>query len=80
MKLMRLFKALKFSRPLRKNYRIKWNVKFFVDDHKYIFALLPSIIFVPWPFREYGMPIIEIVWLNFGIRICEWDSRKKQIL
>lgn len=75
MKLKRLFQALKMSRPARKNYRIRFRVKFCVDDNDYIFALLPTITFVPWPFRALGMPIIEIVWLNFGVRLGEWDTR-----
>lgn len=80
MKLKRLFKALKTSRPIRKNYRIRLKIKFFVDNNNYTFALLPTIIFVPWPFRELGMPILEIAWLNFGVRLGEWDSRRMQPL
>lgn len=76
MKLKRLFEALKMSWPIRKSYRIRFRIKFFVDDSNYTFALLPTIIFIPWPFRALGMPIIEIVWLNFGVRLGEWDARR----
>ena len=80
MKLKKLFKALRDARPHRRRYRIKWRVRFFIDDRSYTFAFLPTIMFVPWPYRSLGMPILEFVWLNFGIRIGEWDSRNLQRL
>lgn len=74
MKLKKLFKALRECRPHKGKKRIKWCVRFFVDDVYYMFSLLPTVIFVPWPFRAVGMPIVEFVWLNFGIRIGEWKA------
>ena len=75
-KLKKLFKALRECRPFKGKNRIKWRIRFFVDDYDYLFSLLPTIVFVPWPFRHIGTPVVEIVWLNFGIRIGEWNARK----
>lgn len=72
MKLKKLFKNLWRLRKDRKDYRIKWCVKYYLDDWYYVFCLLPTITITPWIYRYPGSSIVNIHWLNFGIDFCKW--------
>jgi hypothetical protein len=76
MKLKRMFESLKNCKEDRKNYVIDWNVTFNVDDHYYLFAFLPTILWEPWPFRYPNSPIISIMWLNCTIAIGTWKNKE----
>ena len=75
MKLKKLLKVLKDCKPNRKNYYIKPKITFEVDEHHYHFLLLPTISFVPWPYRYNRMACWEISWLNMHICIGEWRTK-----
>lgn len=72
MKLKKLFKDLKELRKSRKEYKIKWRLKFVVDDRYYLMCLLPTIIFYPWVYRTPGEGFIYIQWFNMILVIGEW--------
>lgn len=59
----------------RKDYHIRWNVDFMVE--KEIVYILPSIIWQPWKYRQPGVCVIEIGWLNFRLTIGTWRKRKE---
>lgn len=72
MKLKKLFKDLKELRKHRKDYKIKWNLRFMVDDSNYVMALLPTIIFQPWVYRNPGQGVIYIQWFHMVLVIGEF--------
>lgn len=78
MKLKKLFESLKRCKGHRKDYKIKWEVKFEVDDSNYIFSLLPTMVFVPWPYRYLRETIMDIMWLNCHITIGKWMSKEEE--
>lgn len=74
MKLKKLFEDLKRCKPIRKNYRLKMTVRFEVDTHDYYFAFLPTVLFLPWPYRSTTADgVIDIWWLNMHILIGRWE-------
>jgi hypothetical protein len=75
MKLKKLFEILKQCKPSRKEYYIKPMIKFEVDDWHYEFFLLPTISFLPWPYRYNNKACCEISWLNIRICIGQWKSK-----
>ena len=76
MKLKKMFESLKRCKPHRKEYFIKWDVTFNVDNSYYLFALLPTILWEPWSFRYPESPIISIMWLNCTIAIGTWKNKE----
>lgn len=76
MKLKKMFETLKQCKPHRKDYVIEWNITFNVDDHYYVFAFLPTIVWTPWPFRYPNMPVINIMWFNCSINIGTWKNKE----
>ena len=75
MKLKKLFDVLKRCKPDRKDYYIEPKIFFEVDDSNFSFFLLPTVMFVPWPYRYKGMCCIEMMWLNLHIGIGIWKSK-----
>lgn len=76
MKLKKMFDSIKRCKHLKKDCVIEWKVDFEIDDNSYLFSLLPTIMFQPWPFRYPGCSVIDIMWLNCHIFIGEWNKRK----
>lgn len=62
-----------------KNYKsvIKPCVKFSVDTHHYLCAFIPTIVWIPAPYRHPGSSVIDIAWLHFNIAIGEWRYVEK---
>lgn len=75
MKLKRMFETLLNCRPDRKKYYIEKKIKFEVDEHDYMFSFLPTVIWVPWPWRHNYSYVVEIWWLNFNIGIGVWREK-----
>lgn len=76
MKLKKMFEALKRCKPDRKEYTIKWDIRFDVDDSYYVFALLPTVVVQPWPYRTPGTSVIDIMWFNCHITIGTWKNKE----
>lgn len=73
MKLKKLFEKLRYLKPRRKEYKIEPYFELFVDDRHYAFSFIPTIAWVPWPYRHPGaIGIIDIWWLNMHILIGKW--------
>lgn len=73
MGLKKLFEAYKRTRHLNKEeYKLKPCVTFETDTNYYYFALLPTIVFTPAPYRFLNSCAVEIWWLNFHICFGEW--------
>ena len=75
----RLLTTYKDCKQYKKDYRIKWEVNFDVDSRYYCFALLPTITWMPWPFRYMGCGVIDIWWLTFHICIGTWQLNEKEV-
>lgn len=74
---MRLGKMLRTCRDCKKYAKedhIKWNIKFYIDDEDYVFSFLPTIVWQPYPYRSYGVTVIDIWWFNLHIFIGEWSK------
>lgn len=72
MGLKKLIDTYKRTKYLNKHYRLKPGVHFEVDKNDYCFALLPTITFLPAPFRWPGTCAVEVWWLNFHLCFGEW--------
>lgn len=75
MRLKELFKTSIRLKDERENYQIKWTIKFRVDDYRFAFFLLPTILVMPWPYRHPGQSIIDIYWFNLAIVIGKWERK-----
>lgn len=74
--LVKLFKTLRRLKVQRKHHYIKRVVDFHVDTHDYLFSFLPTIVFVPWPYRYNGEAIFDLHWLHMHIAIGEWARKE----
>ena len=65
--------------PDRKDYHIKWNIEFSIDRTGgcQCWALLPTVVWVPWYYRHRGCSIFDIIWFNWHITIGEWMFGRK---
>lgn len=71
---MKLIDDLKRCRYARKEYRIKPTIKLHIDTHKYYFAFIPTILWMPWVYRYLSIHgVVDIWWLNFHILIGKWE-------
>ena len=70
---MKLIKQLWELRGQRKEYRINPKFVFRWDRNDYMFAFLPTIVWVPWICRHTGFYVIEFWWLNFNIGFGKWE-------
>lgn len=75
-----IIKKHREHRPNRKNYYIKWKVRFSIDNDSYlqIWSFLPTIIWTPWYYRSKGMVILDLTWLNWHISIGEWCFKENK--
>ena len=69
-----LVNVLRRCRSERKEYKIDWKIVFEFDTRDYIFFLLPTIMFQPWPFRWRGVAVISICWFNMNLGIGIWTE------
>ena len=86
--MIELIKKHRKFKPNRKNYYIKWNVKFLVDRHStyMIYTLLPTIVWVPWynrtPTRrgleKLGDCVCDVTWWKYHILIGEFFRKEKK--
>lgn len=77
MKLRKMLRDCKTCKKYTEGDYIKWSIKFYVDDESYFFHFLPTIVWQPYPYRLYGMPVIDIPWFNLHILIGEWINGRK---
>ena len=75
MKLKKLIETYRRCKPYRSEYYIKQCVKFAVDSCHYHFVFIPTISWLPWPYRWPGAGVIEIRWLNMSIVFGEWRHK-----
>ena len=77
MALKKMCNDLKKSRPARKCYQIKPNIRVDADTRRFRFYILPTILYVPWIYRHpnVGLGVVEIKWLNFTIVIGEFVTK-----
>lgn len=75
MGLKKLFEVLKKSKEYRKDWYIKWKIRWKFDTDDYLFMFLPTIVWLPWPYRHCGESIVCIHWFNFNLGIGEWRRR-----
>ena len=75
MGLKKLFTVLKTNKGYRKDWYIKWKFECVVNTNDYMFFILPTIVWTPWPYRRHGEHILEIAWLNCAIGTGEWRRR-----
>ena len=70
---MKLIKDLWRLREGRKEYRINPKFIFRWDRRDYMFAFIPTIVWVPWICRYNGCYVVEFWWLNFNIGFGKWE-------
>ena len=71
---MKLIKDLKNCKGYRREYRIKSTIKFIVDTEDYYFSFLPTVLWMPWVYRNPNSDgVIDIWWLHFHILIGKWE-------
>ena len=76
MKLKKLFEDLKRCKHCRSEYRVKPHVEFYIDTYHYYFAFLPTILWLPWPYRYPDLNgIVDIWWFNMHILIGKWVAK-----
>lgn len=63
---------------MRSDYRIKPIIKLEVDKKDYLFAFLPTIIWMPWKLRYPDTSVIEIWWLIFHVAIGIWERKQRR--
>ena len=68
-----LFQKYKRLKRYRKQYIVKPKIEIRIDRYDYLFALLPSIMFVPWFSRFPNSYAVVIMWLNINIGIGLWE-------
>lgn len=74
----KLFDTLKRCEKDRKDYKLKFSIKFDIDRRHYYFAFIPTVRFVPWVYRYPNTRgVIDIWWLNFHVLIGTWEHRDK---
>ena len=71
--MIKLIKELIRLHPLRKRYKIKWNISFGTDTD--IIFLFPTIVIQPWIVRHNGVAVINISWLHMHIAIGTWGRK-----
>ena len=73
----KLVKQYKDLQPNRKKYKISWKPEFFVDDELFGMCIIPTIVYTPWfhVSPSWGR-IIDISWLNFGIRMGKLERKE----
>lgn len=74
MYLKKLFDIIRSCKKYRNDYKIIWNFYAFVDHTDYLFCLLPTIYWQPWPFRQRDISVLEIQWLHMHVCLFKWVS------
>lgn len=74
MHLKRLITLMRDCKKYRHDYKIIWNFHAFTDYTDYLFCLLPTIYWQPWPCRITNTCVFEIHWLNLHICLFKWVS------
>jgi hypothetical protein len=82
MKLKKLFKDLKNCRPYRDGDHIELSLRFWIDTEDYYFAFIPTVLYMPWPYRQPDSDgVIDIWWLNIHLLLGRWvrgDNKNKK--
>lgn len=74
---MKLFDDLKKCKHLRKDYKIKPTIRFYIDRRRYRFSFVPTIVCMPWIYLYPNCDgVIDIWWLHFHILIGKLEVIK----
>lgn len=60
---------------MRNEWYIDPIVKAIIDKEDYLYALLPTIIWMPWRYRYPNTFIVEFHWLIFHIGFGLWKHK-----
>lgn len=74
MHLRNLLSTMHRCRKYRNDYKIVWNFFAYTDYTNYLFCLLPTIYWQPWPFRQMDTSVLELHWLNWHVCLFKWVS------
>ena len=74
--MLELFKTLRKLKPQRKDWYVKPAIKIEIDREYYVFHFLPTVVWMPWPYRYPDQFIVCISWFNLHIGFFKWIRKE----